>query len=174
MRTKYRCIARVEKTHGKKGEVVTVPVHGLPRLVRMGLEVAVVPPVVGSNRWHEVLEVTSSGKNGDLVRLSGSTCLSDAESLVGRYLLAPESELPSDLALHDPARLIGRAVTDDEDRVGTIVEVLTGPANDVWVVRGPEGEILLPVIDHVVSSVPDSGPIMVKVPAGLSWERGGR
>lgn len=174
MHTKYRCIARVEKTHGKKGEVVTVPVHGLPRLVRMGLEVAVVPPVVGSNRWHEVLEATSSGKNGDLVRLSGSTCLSDAESLVGRYLLAPVADLPSDLALHDPARLIGRSVTDDGGHVGTIVEVLTGPANDVWVIRGPEGEILLPVIDHVVSSVPDSGPIMVKAPAGLSWERGGR
>ena len=174
MRTKYRCIARVEKTHGKKGEVVTVPVHGLPRLMRVGLEVAVVPPIVGSNRWHEVLEVASSGKNGDLVRLSGSSCLSDAESLVGRYLLSAEAELPSDLALHDPNRLIGRRVSDAEGREGTIVEVLTGPANDVWVVRGHEGEILIPVIDHVVSSVPDSGPIMVTVPAGLSWERGGR
>ena len=47
---------------------------------------------------------------------------------------------------------------------------MRGPANDVWVVRGARGEILLPVIDDVVSAVPESGPIPVRVPAGLEWE----
>lgn len=40
----YRVIARVVKAHGKKGEVVTVPVHGLPSLMHEGLSVCVVPP----------------------------------------------------------------------------------------------------------------------------------
>ena len=53
---------------------------------------------------------------------------------------------------------------------GVIEEVLSGPANDVWVVRGELGELLLPVVDQVVSSVPDDGPIEVCAPAGLTWE----
>ena len=51
-----------------------------------------------------------------------------------------------------------------------IEEILSGPANDVWVVRGERGELLLPVIEQVVSDVPDEGAIEVRVPAGLGWE----
>ena len=42
-----------------------------------------------------------------------------------------------------------------------------GPANDVWVIDGPFGEVLVPVVDEVVVEVPDAGPIIVSVPSGL-------
>ena len=68
---------------------------------------------------------------------------------------------------------LGRLVrVEGADQLATIVEVMTGPANDVWVLRGELGELLLPVIDEVVSDVPDDGPIPVRVPAGLRWEGG--
>ena len=42
------------------------------------------------------------------------------------------------------------------------------PANDVWVVEGPDhGEVLIPVIDDVVSTIPVEGPISVRVMDGL-------
>lgn len=171
MRDRFRRIARVEKTHGKKGEVVTVPVHGLPSLVRAGLEVAVVPPPLKGSRWHTLVSCTTDARAGSLVALSGVSDLDAAQRLVGSYLLARESDLPEDLPLHDAARLVGRAVRDvtsgDE---GLIEEVLTGPANDVWVVRGEKGELLLPVIEQVVKSVPGDGPIAVRIPAGIVWE----
>ena len=171
MRDRYRCIARVEKTHGRRGEVVTVPVHGLPSLVREGLDVAVVPPELRGSRWHTVVSCSSDGRSGSLVALDGAGDLAAAERLVGRHLLARLSDLPEDLALHDAGRLVGREVVDERSGdTATIAEVMVGPANDVWVLRGSRGELLLPVIDDVVSEVPDNGPVVVRIPAGLEWE----
>ena len=171
MKARYRCIARVEKSHGRRGEVVTVPVHGLPSLVREGLEVAVVPPRLKGSRWHTVTCVSHDSRAGSLTALSGVCSLADAEPLVGRFLLAREEDLPHDLALHDRGRLVGREVLDEcSGRSGVISEILTGPANDVWVLRDSSFEVLVPVVDEVVCDVPQTGPITVRVPRGLEWE----
>lgn len=168
MHERYRSIARVEKSHGKQGEVVTVPVRGLPPLVRAGLEVACVPPQLGERRWRRIASVTDGGRAGQLVSLEGASSIADAEKLVGRTLLARVSDLPHDLALHDVERLMGREVCDERlGELGSIVEVMCGPANDVWVIEGPLGELLLPVYDAVVSEVPDEGPIPVRAPEGI-------
>ena len=167
MRDRYRVIARVEKSHGRTGEVVTVAVHGLPPLVREGLEVFVVPPRLKAPRSFMVTHVTE-GARGQLVSLSGVTGIDQADGLRGRYLLAREKDLPDDVALHDAEALFGREVCDKSlGYLGTIEEVMVGPANDVWVVEGPFGEVLLPVVEDVVAGVPDDGPIAVCVPAGL-------
>ena len=86
----------------------------------------------------------------------------------GRYLLARESNLPDDVALHDAEALFGREVSDQElGYLGTIAEVMVGPANDVWVIEGPFGEVLVPVVDQVVLALPEKGPISVHIPSGL-------
>ena len=147
---------------------MTVPVHGLPSLVREGLEVACVPPALRGSRWYRVEAVVADGRAGSLVQLSGVGTLDAAEELVGKTLLARVCDLPADLSLHDPERLVGRAVTDAVlGELGTISEIMQGPAQDVWVIEGPFGEVLVPVVDAVVSEVPDEGPIEVRVPAGL-------
>ena len=72
------------------------------------------------------------------------------------------------MALHDAEALLDREVVDNSlGYLGTISEVMVGPANDVWVIGGPFGEVLVPVVDEVVVEVPDAGPIIVSVPAGL-------
>lgn len=167
MRERYRVIARVEKSHGRTGEVVTVAVHGLPPLVREGLEVFAVPPRLKGPRSHVVTNVTE-GAHGQLVSLSGVGDIDSADALRGRYLLARESNLPDDVALHDAEALFGREVSDQElGYLGTIAEVMVGPANDVWVIEGPFGEVLVPVVDQVVLALPEKGPISVHIPSGL-------
>jgi 16S rRNA processing protein RimM len=70
--------------------------------------------------------------------------------------------------LHDAPRLLGREVADVTlGPLGTIREVMTGRANDVWAVCGPAGETLVPVVDEVVDDVPEAGPIVVSLPDGL-------
>lgn len=171
MRDRFRVIARVQKAHGRRGEVVTVPVHGLPPLVREGLEVAVVPPALTGSRWHVIASCEGDDRAGQLVGLSGVSTIDEAEGLAGKVLLARVADLPEDLALHDPERLVGREVRDRASGVSAVIaEVMTGPANDVWVLRGALGEALVPVIDEVVSSVPDEGPVSVTLPAGLEWD----
>ena len=170
MRERYRTIARVAKARGRRGEVVTVSVHGLPSLVREGLEVAPVPPELTGPRWRTVVSASGEGRAGRLVALSGVDDVSSAERLVGRFLLARERDLPEDLALHDPERLVGREVVGEGDgRRARIREVMSGPANDVWVLDVEGDEVLVPVVDEVVSAVPDEGPIPIRVPRGLGW-----
>ncbi len=174
MRESYRCIARVEKPHGKYGEVVTVPVHGLPAVLSEGMRVCIVPPRLKGDRWHEVESCYEDGRSGQLVAFSGVESIGDAEELRGRYILAAESELPEDIDLHDVDILMGRDVEDvNEGLLGQISEVMVTPANDVWVVDGEGGEVLLPVIEQVVRSVPEEGPIVVDATGFLSdWGRG--
>ena len=148
---------------------MTVPVHGLPPLLYVGLEVAAVPPALKGSRWHVIEAVSSEGGTGELVRLSGVRSIGAAEELTGKTLLAAVGDLPSDLALHDVDALLDRDVQDASGtKLGTISEVMRGPANDVWVVDGAAfGEVLLPVIPEVVVSLPADGPIVVAVPDGL-------
>lgn len=163
----YRSIAHVEKTHGRKGEVVAVPAHGLPLLLRKGLRVVIVPPRLKGPRELEVVSCSDSS-TGQLVRLARIDTIQAASELVGHAVLARIRDLPDDFALHDVPALMGRAIEDVRlGAIGAIEEVMQGPANDVWVVEGPYGEVLVPVVEHVVASVPEAGPIVVSLPNGL-------
>ena len=65
---------------------------------------------------------------------------------------------------------MGREIVGVGDgRRARIREVMSGPANDVWVLDVEGDEVLVPVVDEVVSAVPDEGPIPIRVPRGLGW-----
>ena len=116
---------------------------------------------------HLVRTVTSGGNSGQLVSLSGCTDLGGAEELAGSIVLARVEDLPHDYLLSDRDALVGRTVVDEEHgELGSISEVLTGAANDVWVVEGPYGEVLVPVVDEFVVSCEQTGPLRVRVPQG--------
>lgn len=154
---------------------MTVPVHGLPLLIREGLKVAVVPPQLKGSRWHTVEEATDDGRAGQLVSFADVTTIDGAQGLVGRYVLASREDLPDDFELRNVELLVGRQVTDEALGLsGTIAEVMVGPANDVWVIDvAGEGELLLPVIDQVVGEVPEKGAIPVNA-AGFYQGGAGR
>lgn len=167
-RKRWRLVARVVKTHGRKGEVVVAPVHGLPALLAEGMQVACVPPQLHTDRYHRVASVAEEGGAGQLVSLSGVTDLNTAKALVGHSILVSEDELPDDLSLEGPQVWFDREVRDRTYGVlGTITEVMVGRGNDVWVVEGPYGEVLIPVVDEIVLSCPDEGAIEVDLPDGL-------
>lgn len=169
-------IARVLKPHGSKGEVVVAALRGLPFLVREGLRVCLTPPSLHRDRWVTVESVKlqdggdPSGQDGAaLVRFAGACTLDDAEELAGCRVLVRRDEVelgPLDVPYDD---LLGREVLDARHgSLGEIREVMETPANDVWVIDGgPFGEILIPVIDAVVSEVPEDGPITVALLDGL-------
>jgi 16S rRNA processing protein RimM len=66
----------------------------------------------------------------------------------------------------DPVGL--KVVDEARGSLGLIEDVIVTGANDVWVVRGPYGEVLIPVIDDVVISVHESeGLVTVRLLPGL-------
>ena len=132
-----------------------------------GMRVVLVPPRLKGPRTFEVLEV-DDGPTGSLVRLEGIADIGAAKELVGKTVIVAEDELPEGFALRDRERMLGREVEDVTlGPIGTIEEVLAGPAQDVWVCKGEHGEVLVPVVEAFVLAVPEEGAIVVSLPAGL-------
>ena len=63
--------------------------------------------------------------------------------------------------------VVGRDVTDvTMGELGIVTDVMGGPAQDVLVIEGPWGEVLLPVVPEIVREVPSRGAIVVEAPRG--------
>jgi 16S rRNA processing protein RimM len=90
-----------------------------------------------------------------LVRLSGLDSRADVEDLHGELLEAlDEDVLRDDSESYFVHELIGLSVvTNAGETLGTIVDVLQPGANDVYVVHGDRGEILVPAIGTVVHEI---------------------
>lgn len=107
------------------------------------------------------------------VKLRGIDSIEAAETLRDAVLWLPRSEAPAlppgHLYVDDVLGL--RAVTTDGHELGEVVDVMTNAANDVYVVRGPAGEVLIPAIrDVVVELDPAAGLLRVEPMPGLLEE----
>ena len=92
---------------------------------------------------------------GLVVKLSGIDSRSVAQAQRGRYLEVPDSDLrqlPEGRWYHH--QLVGMAVTTERGRhLGTLVDVVSRPANDVWVARAGGVEHLIPATQNAVLDV---------------------
>ena len=100
-----------------------------------------------------------------LLRVEGLTSPADVVERRGRLVRidrAAAPELPEGEYYH--YELIGLDVVDTEGRpLGRLAEIIETGANDVYVVIGPEGELLFPAIEEVVLEVdPAAGRMVVK------------
>lgn len=167
-------IARVVKTHGLKGELAVEPTPDFAFAPPIGLEVWFVPPPPGVRSGR--LQSVRRGPRGPLLKISGIDDIGLAGAFVGTQIMARSADLPAEML--EPVEVaedgLGLSVTDVErGLLGEVVEVIVTGANDVWVIDGPHGEVLLPVIDDVVLSVDwDAATAMVQLLPGLLAEEG--
>lgn len=162
-------LGRVVKPHGLGGELSVRLEPGIPG-IPVGIEVAFVPPPSGLRR--APVTGVRQGPKGPLVSFAGVDSIDDAETLRGLSVSAHVDDLPGDweVCATDPVGL--RVLDEERGDIGIVAEVIHTGANDVWVVRGgPFGEVLVPVIDDVVtSSDPDAGVCSVRLLPGLIEE----
>jgi 16S rRNA processing protein RimM len=165
----FTALARVVKSHGLKGEVAVEPAANLPFVLPVGLEVWFVPPPSGVRSGH--IENVRRGPKGPLVKVSGVDEIGVAQKLVGAEIMVRTEDLPAgwDEPVEEEADPVGLAVNDVErGSLGQVVEVIFTGANDVWVVEGPYGEVLLPVIDQVVLEIDwEAETVQVRLLDGL-------
>ncbi len=115
-----------------------------------------------------------------VVHFVGVDTPEDAEHLRGLELSVAEAELPEldgedEFYVRD---LVGLTVVDGAgEEVGTLVEVFPTGSNDVYVVRGADGERLVPAVRSFVASVDlDAGRIrltedaLVDIPVSRTGE----
>ena len=161
-------VAEFGPAHGLRGEITA-------RLAGVAPEqLAEVPGLKlrrpdGSEKPAVVLGVRHK-KAGSILKLAGIDDRTAAEDHRGSVIVARRDALPppgdDEWWIVD---LVGAVVeTGDGERLGVLEEVLSLPANDVFVVRGKRGEILLPVIDDVVKRVDvEAGRVIVALLPGL-------
>lgn len=93
-----------------------------------------------------------------------------ADSLRGEWLLVSEDEaLPLEEGEYFLFQLEGLTVlTSDGETLGTLTSVIETGANNVFVVQGDRGELLLPDIDEVVQEIDfENGRMLVVLLPGL-------
>lgn len=110
-------------------------------------------------------------KQGLILRLQHVGDRTTAESVVGRYLTVPETDikpLPDGSYYH--FQILEMEVwTEEGERVGEIREIISTGGNDVYVIRREgQKELLIPAIGDVVKKVDvPNNKITVRLPEGL-------
>lgn len=167
---RFLVVGRIVRAHGVRGELRVELLTDLPERLTW-LETVYLsrdpddeqpqPATVTNVRFH---------KGQALVTLAGIGFREQADALRSTYLLVPIAEaIPLDEDEYYVYQLEGLEVYSDEgERLGVIQEVLETGANQVFVVDGPAGELLLPNTDEVVQAIDlEGGRMTVHLLAGL-------
>ena len=156
-------IGRAGAPWGLRGAFRVFPLADSRKLFAPGREVTVSgkPYTIAGAQWR---------KGAVYLRLSGIEGREAAGELRGRLLAVAESELePLPEGHYYRFQLIGLAVVStDGEELGRVEDVLSTGANDVYVVRGEGGELLLPATDEVVREIDlAAGRMLIEVLPGL-------
>jgi len=143
----YLRLGTVVRSHGLRGQVVVDALPGAYPLPRGATSVW----VLGEEPRRYTLERAQRVGRSLVLRLAELARREDSDRMRGAELWleraeleAPDGETPTD-------DLLGLAVRlEDGTELGRLEDVWHTGANDVYVVRGPRGEWLLPAIDSVV------------------------
>jgi 16S rRNA processing protein RimM len=115
--------------------------------------------VLGSRRHKHVL-----------LRLAGLTTPEEVAALHGQYVWIPRSEaMPLGEGEYYIRDIIGlRVFSTEGEQLGEVQDILITGSNDVYVVRGERGEVLIPAIHDVVRELDvPGGRIIVEVIEGM-------
>jgi len=166
----YLAIGRIIAPHGIRGEVKVEVLTDFPERFKPGTHVFLGAGTEDPEARPAKIVAARPHKGGFLVKLDIVPDRNAAELVRNRYLLIPAADaMPlgeHENYLHD---LIGLQVeTTDGQQLGELREVLFTNANDVYVVRGPAGEVLLPALRDVVLQVDlSTRRMVVALPEGL-------
>jgi 16S rRNA processing protein RimM len=158
-------IGEVLRPQGVKGEVRVRMLTDFPErfrvLKRVYLGQTLKPVIVEGVRFHHGYA---------LLKFADYDDRTTADSL--RHLLVQipvEEAMPLEEDEYYLYQIVGLAAwTEQGEYLGRVREVLNTGANDVYVIRGPKGDILLPAIDDVVREVDlETGRLTVVLPEGL-------
>jgi 16S rRNA processing protein RimM len=151
-------VGRVIKPFGLKGQVVIAPLTDFPERFAPGGAILI------EGRSFEI-SASQLHKGRWLLKLKGVDTPEQAEDLRGCALHVPESDLhPLPEGEYYRFQMIGLlAVNKDGDEVGRVTDVLETGGNDVYLIKGPGGERLVPALPQFVTEIDlDAGRMIVE------------
>lgn len=156
-------VGRVLAARGLRGETRVEPLTDLPERLAAGrsLTVAGERRIIESCRWY---------RGSAYLKLSGIDDRDAAERLRDTYLEVPEGDLePLGEGQYYRFQLVGLSVRSTSGLpLGRVTDVLTTGADDVLVVHGMMGEVLVPAVDQIVKEIDlAQGSMTIEVVPGL-------
>ncbi|MGY0691533.1 ribosome maturation factor RimM [Virgibacillus sp. FSP13] len=162
-------VGKVVNTHGIRGEVKAIRISDFAERFAIGETLYVVmekedplPVVIDGHRTH---------KGFDLIHFKGLDNINDVEHFKGAQLKITEAQLTdldeNEYYYHE---IIGCDVYTTEGKMlGTIKEILAPGANDIWVVKRPQGkDLLIPYIEDVVKQIDiEANKVVIEPMEGL-------
>lgn len=164
----YLRVGVISSTHGLKGEVKVFPTTDDPERFRKLKKV-----YLDTEKDYMPLKVTGIKffKNQVILKFQEFQDINEIEKYRGKDLLIDrEQAVPLAENENFIVDLIDMDVYDEEEnRLGTLTDVLQTGANDVYVVETDEGkEILLPAIPSCILDVDvEAAKMIVRIPEGL-------
>ena len=157
-------VARVNRAHGREGGLSIQLLSDLPGRFDPGRELFIdeIPRRIVASR--------QTGPETALLWLDGINGRLQAAPLVGKQLSAPpDEEATLEEGEYFHYQLIGMEVrTQDGELLGELREILETGSNDVYIVQGEAGELLIPATAQVVLEVDVSaGSMTVELLDGL-------
>jgi len=153
----YITVGKIVNTHGLRGEMRIWPETDFPEeRFKKGKTLYLFPPGV-----NEPIQVTISSvrpyKNMYNLTFKGYDSINQVEKWKGGFLkVSKDDRVPLEEGEYYFQDIIGCKVysQEDEEFLGVITHILQPGANDVWVIKRPNGkEALIPYIDDVVKKV---------------------
>lgn len=156
MSEKWFTVGKLANTHGLRGEVKVVPNtdFGDTRFA-VGNKLS-----LHNDGRQVVVEITGSRehKGAYILKLKGIDDINEAEKYKGWLMkISEEDQGKLDEGEYYYHEIIGcNVITEDDEELGVISEILSPGANHVWVVdlvKSKGKQVLLPVIDDVILNV---------------------
>ncbi len=158
-------------THGLRGDIKVRLRSGDPELLQNIAQVHLALPRGDLLKLRIIRQ--AAHKNLILLRFAGYESINLVEPLVGGQLLLRQDQLPD---LEDDeyywSQLDGLQVVDvTRGELGSLVDLFSSSAHDIYVVRGEFGEVLIPAVKQFVQDIDLERRIMrVDLPDGLIQE----
>lgn len=163
-------IGEVTRPHGVRGAVrVTLQTDRPDRFDGLR-ECLLWDPASDARTPVRIRSAQRQGDGGVLLSLTGCESPEAARRLVGQLIALPRAQaVPAPPGHAYPWQLAGCRVELPDGRVvGLLERVEPSPAQDLWVVRGPEREHLVPAVPEIVVEVDlDAKRVVIRPPEGL-------
>lgn len=151
----FLAIGRVIRPHGVRGDVTVDVYTHMPERFNWLEQLYVSRNVKAIDPDVVAIEGVRFHHGRVLLKLSGYDTREDAEGLRGIFLFVPEEEgIPleeDEVFLFDLEGL--DVYTDEDEYLGVLAEVLETGANDVFIVKGEGGEVLIPNTEEAIVEV---------------------
>ncbi|MBQ7829188.1 MAG: 16S rRNA processing protein RimM [Clostridia bacterium] len=162
----YLECAIIINTHGVRGDVKLESLCDSPEVLASLERVFTL-----ENGKYREIKVTHASifKQFVLASLEGVTDMDQAAAMKGTMLYASRDDFELDEGDYFIADLIGLPVIDVESgkTYGTVKEVINRGASDIYVVKTPDGERMMPAVEEFVKNIDLEKGIFVKTIPGL-------